>query len=151
MHGDHILDRRVTAPHRLKEDLLRDLVGADLDHRDRVLRASQDQVELAGGNLRAAGMDQVLAVGIADAHSTDRPVERNVRDGQRRRGADHGDDVEVMLGIRRERRHHHLHIIAVPVREQRAQRAVDQAAEQDRLSRRAPLTLEKAARDLARR
>ena len=68
----------------------------------------------------------------------------------RRRRADHRRDVGIDFRIDRQHRRDDLHFVVEAVREQRAERPVDQAAGQRLLLGRAALALEEAAGDLAR-
>ena len=69
------------------------------------------------------------------------------RDGQRGRGGDHRDDVGLVLAVVGEDLRDHEDLVVEAFREQRADRAVDQAAGQRFLFGRAALALEEAARD----
>ena len=77
------------------EDLgLGDLVGAGLDHQDRLVGAGHDQVEVGVvDQVLLVGVDDEVAVDLADPHRADRRRERDVGDHQRRRRAVHREDV----------------------------------------------------------
>src|SRR5690606_31755631 len=89
-----------------------------------------------------------------------RPLTRSGRGGRSNRrqagdlGGDRGavdrDDVVCVVGVDREHCLDDLHLVAQAVDEERAQRAVDQAAGQDRLGRGTALATEERAGDLAR-
>ena len=95
------------------------------------------------------GIQDVLAVDIADARRADRSAERNARQRDRRRRADHRRNVRIDLGIDRHHRRDDLHFVVEAVREQRPDRTIDQPAGQRFLFRRAAFALEKAAGDAA--
>ena len=79
---------------RLEELLLGHLVRAGLDHRQAVLGADDDQVEVGAVlGLLERRVDDELAVDQAHAHGADRPEERQRRDGQRRRDGVDREDV----------------------------------------------------------
>ena len=85
-----------------------------------------------------------------EAHAGDRTRERQTRDlGRQRRGVDRERVVEL---ARSDREHgdDDLDLVAEAVDERRAQRPVDQTADEDRLGRGAALTTEERAGDLAR-
>jgi hypothetical protein len=125
------------------------LVGLGLDHQHGGFGAGDDQVHLAVEQLRLARVQHVLAVDVAHAGGADRAVERDAGDRQRGAGADHRGDVGLHLGVQAQHVDDHLHFVEEAVREQRADRAVDQARGQRLELARAAFALEEAARDLA--
>ena len=134
---------------RLEELLLGHLVGAGLHHRQAFLRADDDEVERA--LLRALGkrrVDDELAVDQADANAADRAEERHRRDHQGRGDAVDREDVVRGDHVRREDGGDALHLVAVALRPERPDRAVDHARGQDRPLGGASLALEEAAGDL---
>ena len=154
-----LLDLRVGDVERVEDLGLGDLVGARLDHQDRLLGAGDDQVEVraalgvavtaaSGGQVLLAGVDDEVAVDLADAHRADGRRERDVGDHHRGRGAVHREDVVGVDVVDRERDRHQLRVVAPVLGEQRAQRAVDHARGQRRLLARAALALEERAGDL---
>ena len=127
------------------------IARAALDHHDRVAARGDDQVQVAVGELRTGRVDDELAVDAADAHGRDRAVPRDVGDVQRGRRADDREHVGVVLVVVREHGGDDLRLAAEALREQRADRAVDQARGEDLLLGRAAFALEEAAGNLARR
>jgi hypothetical protein len=129
-----------------------------LDHHDRdVLRtvgrgddtAGDDHVEDGALELGVAREGDPLAVDERDAHATDGAGERQTRElGGQRRGVD-GHDVVGVVGVQRHDRDDDLDLVAQALDEARAQRAVDEAAGQDRLGGGATLTTEERTGDLA--
>ena len=95
-------------------------------------------------------IQHVLAVDVADARGADRTVERNARQRDRRRRADHRRNVGIDLGVDRHHRRDDLHFVVEAIGKQRPDRTVDQARRQRFLFRRPAFTLEEAAGDLAR-
>ena len=88
---------------------------------------------------------------VADAGGGDRAEERDAGQRQRRRAADHGDDVGIVLQVVAQHGGDDLDLVAEPIREQRADRPVDQAGGQHLVLGRPALALEEPAGDLARR
>ena len=126
-----------------------DLEAAGLDHQDRVGGAGDHHVQRAGGDLLARRVDDELPVHLADAHGADRTLERDARDRQRRGGAVERQDVGLVDLVGGVDVADDLHVVAEALREERAQRAVDQAAAEDLALAGAALAAEEAARDLA--
>ena len=94
------------------------------------------------------GVDDEVAVDLADAHSADGRRERDVGDHQRGGGAVHGEHVVGVDVVNRHRQRHELGLMPPALGEQRADRTVDQARGQRRLLPRATLALEERAGDL---
>src|SRR4029450_1833435 len=95
------------------------------------------------------GVDDALAIPVADTHRADRVLERYVGQEQRRGGADDRKSVGVVLPVGREQQADHLRVARPALREEGAQRAVDHAGGEDLLLVRAALALEEAPGDLA--
>ncbi len=126
-----------------------DLLGARLDHRDRLGAAADDQVESRVLQVGQRRVHDQPAVDAADAHGANRAEERHRRQHQRCRGAVDGQDVVRVHLVGRERGHDDLDLVLVALRPKRPDRAVDHARGQDRLLARAALALEEPSRDLA--
>jgi hypothetical protein len=90
-----------------------------------------------------------VTVGVADAGSTDRTLERDT--GQRQRGGrtEQRDDVAVNFGVERDDLRDDLHFVLEVFREQRTHRTIDQTRGQRLLFGRTAFALEEAARDAA--
>ena len=99
--GDDLLDRGVRRFERADDLGFRHLLGAGFHHHDAVLGAGDDQVEQALLALGEGRVDDELVVDQADAHAGDRLLERNLRDGERGRGAGDGEHVGVVVGVGR--------------------------------------------------
>ena len=87
----------------------------------------------------------------ADAHAGDGLLERNLRDGQRGRGAGDRQDVGVVLGVGRQHERDDLRLVAPAGREERPDRPIDQPAGEDFLLGGLALALEEAAGNASRR
>ena len=113
---DDRLDHRLHVPmaehHGAEHHLFAQLFRLRLDHQHGVLRAGDDQVELALGHLVDLRIEHVLVADEADAGGADRAHER--RPGKRERGGsrDHGDDVGVVFQVVRQHGHDHLRVAA---------------------------------------
>ncbi len=148
---DERLERAVGEEDRLGHHVLGEDLRAGLDHHDRVARTGDDQVELAVLELRHRRVDDELTVDAAEADCRDRSLERDLADRQRGRCGDRAEDVGVVLLVGGEDRDDALDVVLVPLREERPDRAVGQAAGEDGGLGRARLALDEAARDLAGR
>ena len=135
--------------HGAEHDFFAELVGFRLHHQHSGFSASHNQVQLAVHQLALTGVEHVLTIHIADAGRANRAIERDAGDRQRSASSDQGGDVGRNLWIQRQGVNDHLHFIEETFREQRANRAVNQAAGQGLEFARAAFTLEEAAWDLA--
>ena len=149
LHADRILHRRVPALDRLEHHLFAHLVGRRFDHQDRVLRPGQAQVQRALFHLLDRRVKDILPVDIADAHRAHRPVERGVRDRQRRRCGNDVQDIGLVFLVLGEGVGDHLHFVAHALGKERAQGTVGQARRQDRVLAGASFAAEERARDAA--
>jgi hypothetical protein len=145
-----LLDHLVAELDGPDDDLLRQLVGAALDHRDGVARAGHHHVERRGGQLVHGGERDVLVARHPDAQPAQRAEERHGGERQRGAGADDREDVGVVLLVVGQHERLHLHVGLEALGPQRTDRAIRHAHGQDLLLRRRALTLEEAAGDLAR-
>ena len=84
-----------------------------------------------------------------DAHGAGRLQERNVRHVQGGAGADHGQDVGVVLPVGRQDRGHDLHFAEVVGGEEGPNGPIDETTGQDFLGGRSAFALDEAARKLA--
>ena len=132
------------------------LLGATgLDHHDRDVAvgeaaAGDDELERRLVALLERGVRDPLALVVRETHRADRAVERDARDHERRRRAVDRRDVVRVLLVGAHDRGDHLDLVAEPGRERRPQRAVGEAAGEDRELTGAALTTEERAGDLSR-
>jgi len=134
----------------LEDRLLGDLIATGLDHRQAFLRADDDEVEVRLVlHLAQRRVEDELAVDLPDANSAHRPHERERGEHQRRRRAVDAQNVVRRSEIRGQNGADHLHLVAKALRPERPNRPVDHPCGEDGTLGRAPLPLEKAARDLA--
>jgi len=136
---------------RFEQRRLGHLVGTRFDHRQPVLRADDDQVERSALlRLREGRIDDELTVDHADPDGPDRAEEGHRRDHQRRRDAVDRQDVVRCDEIGRKDGRDALYLVAVALRPERPDRAVDHARGENRAFGRASFALEESAGDLAR-
>ena len=141
----------VAEHHGAEHDVLGQLLGLRFHHQHRVLRAGDDEIELAFRHLVDLRIEHVFVVDEADAGAADRSHERRARKRERRGSRDHRHDVGIVFQIVRQRGDDHLGIAAPAVGEQRPDRPVDQPRGQRLLFGRPALALEIAAGNAARR
>ncbi len=141
-------DLGVRERERLEHRLLRHLVAAGLDHRQRLARPDDDEVERGFLHLLERRVDDELALDPRDAHRADRPEERQRRDRERRRGAVDREDVVRYHHVGGEHGADDLHLVLEALRPERPDRAVDHARGERRALGGAALPLEEAAGDL---
>ena len=91
--GDELLDLGVGDVERVEDLGLGDALGAALDHQDRLVGAGDDQVHLELLERLLLGVDDEVAVELADPHRADVVGERDWRDRERGGGAVHREDV----------------------------------------------------------
>src|SRR6476469_5220904 len=128
LRGTDLLDRVVGDVEGVEDLGLGDLVGAGLDHQDGLVGARDDQVELGvADQVGLVGVDDEVAVDLADAHRADGRRQRDRGDHQRRGGAVHREDVVGVDLIDAQRDVHQLRLEVPALREQRSDRTVDHA------------------------
>ncbi len=176
--GDHRSEELALQPDRLLDVLLagfeaasegcfvdlRSAVGvvvealrgtAGLDHHDRdvtvvELTTGHDELERARLALFVGRVrDPLAGLAVRDSHRTDGTVERDARDHQRSRGGVDAQHVVRVRHVGAEDREHDLGLVAEALGECRTQRAVGEAAGEDRILGGTALTTEERARDLA--
>ena len=102
--GDQLLDLGVRDVERVEDLLLGDAVGAGLDHQDRLVGAGDDQVELELLVALLLGVDDEVAVELADPDRADVLGDGDLGDRQRGGGAVHREDVVGVDVVDRHRR-----------------------------------------------
>ncbi len=154
LHRDEFLDAALRDAERLDDFFFLDLDGAALDHHDRILRTGDDEVHVGDLDRLDRGVEHpvrrsVLTRHAADTNAGDRSSERDARDVQRERRRDEREDVGLVLLVGGDDVNEDLDFVLEALGEERADRAVDDAAREDLLVARASFTLDEAARDLA--
>ena len=149
--GDDLLGRRLGAG---LDEVPGLLGGLGLDHHDRDVAglgdaARDDHVEDGVLELAVGREGDPLALDQRDADAADRAGERQAGElGGQRRGVDR-EHVVGLVGVERQDGDDDLDLVAQALLEGRAQRAVDQAAGEDRVLAGATLAAEERAGDLA--
>ena len=115
----------VTIDHRAQHDVLGELVGLGLHHKNRRLGAGNHQVHLGVGHVGGVGTQDVLTVNVANAGCTNGAIERNTRNRKCSRGANHGGNVGVDFWVKRHDRANHLHFVVKTLGKKRTQGTID--------------------------
>ena len=102
--------------------------GEAFDHQHGVFRAGDDQIQFALFQFILCGERHEAAVDLSHSHRGNRPLERQRRQAQRRRGAVHRQHVAIVLPIAGQHERLNLHFVDKAGGEQRANRADPSAA-----------------------
>ena len=124
-------------------------VGFGFDHEHGAFRTGDDEVEAGVLELFGGRVDHEGVVDVAHAAGADRAAEGNAREREGGGGADHRGNVRIDHRIGREDVNDDLHFIEEAVREERADRAVDEARRERFLFGGTAFALEEAPGDLA--
>ncbi|CAI8310695.1 MAG: Uncharacterised protein [Rhodospirillaceae bacterium] len=148
-HVDHRLEALVAKLDRAEHDFFGQLLSFRFHHHHAFGGAGHDQLEAGFLDLGNGRVEDVFAVLVADLGSADRAEERQAGNGQCRRSGNQGQHVTVVLEVVAEQGQDDLGLVLVAIDEQRANRPVNQAADQRLFLSRAALTLEEAAGNAA--
>ncbi|MNH91999.1 hypothetical protein D3C73_445700 [compost metagenome] len=146
---DDRLETLVAEHDGAEHDVFVQFLGFRFNHQDGVLGAGDDEVKNRFFHLVEMRVQDIFAVDVADACAADRAHEGNAGQGKRCRGCNHGQDVRVVLEVMLDDGNDDLGVVLVAFREERTDRAVDQARNQRFVFRRTTFALEVATRDLA--
>ena len=146
---DHRLHRVMAEGHGAEHHFLGQFLCLGLDHQHAFMRAGEDQVQRGLVHLRDGRVEDIFAIDPADASGGNRAEERNTRQAQGRRGADHRGDVGIVLHVMGQNGTDDLRLALEGGGEERPDRTVDQAADKGLVLGGTALALEEAARDLA--
>ena len=127
---DHLLHLAMPEHHRAQHDVLGEFLGFRFHHQHGVGGAGNDEVEIAGRHLPGRRVQPVFAADVADARSADGPHEGNARQRQRRGRRHQRHHIGIVFEIVRQHGDDDLGLVAPAGREQRTDRAVDQARDQ---------------------
>ena len=150
LHVDELANAVVRDLQRLEHISFGDFQRATFDHDDGVLRTRDDEIHVRERELLERRVEHPMPLHAADAHAADRTHERNPRRVQCERRGKQCQDVRVILLIGRDDVDEHLHFVLEAFREERADRAIDDAARKDLMIMRAPFALDESAGDLTR-
>src|SRR5712664_1939206 len=143
--GDDFLDLRVAELESVRDGFFRNFEGAGFHHDDGFFCAGDDDIHQAFLLVGDGGVDHQLAVEQSDADAGNGLLKRKVRAIRRSRGAGYGNDVGVVLAVRREHHGDNLGFIAPGFGEERAHRAVNQPGSENFFLRGAAFALEETA------
>ena len=133
--------------HGIHHDVFGQLVGATFNHADRVGGTGNNQVELGDFHLGTAGVYEGLTLNQADPNTRDGALKGSVRDVECCRSTAHGEGVRIGGLIVRENGTDHLGLVAVVLRELRANRTVNHPRDEGLALVGAALTLEVVSRN----
>ena len=135
--GNHLVDEvqhRLQVLVRLHDALVHHvvghLVGFGLDHDDLLVRGGDGGGHAVGLALLLRGVEEVFLAVPSEDDAGDGAVERHVGDGHGGGGTDHGGDLRRAVAVNGQHFAGDDHVVAQVAGEQRAHRAVDQAAGQ---------------------
>ena len=146
---EHGLNLLVGLHDALVHDVLGDLVGGGLYHDDLLVSGSDSDGHLVVLALGLGGVEEVLFAVPAEGDAGDGAVPGDVADGHGGAGAYHGGYLGGAVAVNAEDFALDGDVVAQVAREERAHRAVDQAAGQHGGQARAALTAHEAAGDAA--
>ena len=138
----------MTIEDSVEDDVLRQLIGASLNHHDGVLGTCNRQVQRGNLALLFRRVDDELIIHTADTNAGNRAHERDIRNRQSCRSTDHSSKFRSIVLFNGQNRCHDLNIIAETFREQRTNRTVDESCAENGIARRTALAFDKAARNL---
>ena len=137
----------MTVYNSAQHDLFGQFLCFRFHHQHRSLSTGNDQIHFGLMQLRDGRIQHVLTINVSNTCSADRAVERNARYAQRSRRTDHRRNIRVDLWIHRQYVNDDLNFIQVTLREQRADRTIDQARRERLFFGRASFALEETTGD----
>ncbi len=146
---DNRLETAVTEHDRAEHDVFVEFLGFRFHHQDGVLRAGNNQVQNRLIHLVEMRVQNIFAVDVANARAANRAHEGNAGKRERRGCGDHGEDVRIVFQVVLDNGDDNLGVVLVTFREERTDRAVDQARNERFVFARTAFTLEVTAGDLA--
>ncbi len=125
------------------------LFAKAFDHDDSLVRAGDDQVQIALLEFIHGRKGNELAIDTGDPHRPDGTLEGRLGQQQRGRRADDRRHIWVILPVGRDRAGLDLHLVAIPLREEWTDRPVNQPGGEDFLGGRPALALDETAGEFA--
>ena len=117
---------------RVQDRFFRNFLCAALDHQNRVIRTGNCNHQIRFFALLHRRIDHEITVHPTYLNAGNRTFKRNIRDGKRRRGAEHRRHFRCIVLIDGKHRRDHVHVVAYAFIKQRANRAINQARVQNR-------------------
>ena len=140
----------VAEHHGVQHRFFRETIRFRFHHQHGAFGTGDDKVELALMHFRQTRVADEVVVDVTHAAGTDRALEGNAGDGERGGSADHGSDIGIDVGIDGQNVNDDLNFVKESVREQGADRTVDQTAREGFLFGRTAFTLKEPAGELTR-
>ena len=131
--------------HRIGEKLFGALLRFAFDHDDLIFLAGVDQFDFAFLHLFDGRIGDELPVDVSDADRTDRSLERQIGEAERRRCSEHVQRVGIIFPVIGEHESVDLHLVKEPFREERTKRTVGHAHGEDFLVRRPSFAFDESA------
>ena len=128
----------------VQHDFFGEFMRFGFNHQHAFFRTGDDEVQFAVLHFVVGRVQDVFAVDVADAGRTDRTHERDAGDGEGSGSADQACDICFVLQVIGNNRGDNLCFVQEALREERADRAVDQAGDQCLAFCRAAFALEEA-------
>ncbi len=129
--------------------VFRDFLRPRLNHVDGFFRAGNRQAQGCTFRLLHRRVDDIFAIYLADDDPGNRSVERNIRNTESQRRAEHCGHFRAAVRLNGKHRIDDLNFVAESFRKQRTDRAVDQTCGQRCMFRRTAFPAQKALRDLS--
>src|ERR1051326_3524815 len=126
-----------------------DLLGTGLHHHNAVFGACHNDVQFGLAAFGIGRIGEILAVPHAHADAPENIGKGDIRDGQSGSSAGDGERVGILFGIGGKDHGDDLSLVEEPLRKQRTDGAIDQAAGQNLFFGGTALTFDQAARDFA--
>ena len=120
----------MTENNSAEHDFFGELLGLGFNHQHGGFGTGDDEVKLRNLELAQGRAQNILAVDVTNTSRTDRPIERHAGDRQRGGSADQRGNIGVNFRIQRHHGSDDLDFVVEIIREQRANRTIDQAAGQ---------------------
>ena len=155
--GDFILELYkpfnffVTEQNRFQNNFFRQFFRARLNHHHRVLRTGNHQVEFGNFCLFFRRIDYKFSVNSSDADTGNRTGKGNFRNAKRTGRTEHCRNFRRVVRVVTENSCDNLNVVSESVREERANRSVNQTTSQNSAGLRATFPFHESAGNFARR
>ena len=146
---DDFLDFFMGEHDGVQDLFFRDFVSAAFNHEDGVFCTGNDDIHVALFTLGDGRVDDELAIDAADADTGNRAGKGDMGHAQRYGCADHSGDFRSVVMVYAEIISHDVDVMTVCLREERADRTVDEAGKKGCRFRRFAFAFDEAAGNLA--